>query len=485
MGMHSRVFITALLSCVWACGDILKVDSGALEVAPNELLFPPPAPGSDSRRLGVELTNTGRGPLIIATIALEENDGNQELALVDADDWQQPRTIEPDESDRVFVEWVATDAQADQGRLTITHNSGPPTVVPIRTTDIDPCIRVVSDPPGIEGDGELTVELNQAVAGSFQRVIIEVNGDCIAPLDIQRICLERPGEGRDGDCSGSLGQFVICDDIPDSPVGCAAPEQALPKRLIQGTNYRFSAFFEPPEDNSSTLGADVRIATNATLNSQFKVKLRGTVCVRRQPGDICQGCGDGEIGPGEQCDDGNVNDEDDCRNTCMSATCGDGIVSNGETCDDANQIDTDTCRNDCTAARCGDGVVQTDVEQCDDGNEDNQDACLNTCVIARCGDGVQQTDVEACDDGNAVDTDGCLNNCELAACGDGVVQDGLEECDDANENDTDACRNSCELARCGDGVVQANVEPCDDGNLDDTDACLSTCQIAACGDGFV
>jgi cysteine-rich repeat protein len=45
-------------------------------------------------------------------------------------------------------------------------------------------------------------------------------------------------------------------------------------------------------------------------------------------------CGDGFLGTGEQCDDGNNDDNDECTNSCQFAMCGDGIVHNGvEECD--------------------------------------------------------------------------------------------------------------------------------------------------------
>ncbi len=45
-------------------------------------------------------------------------------------------------------------------------------------------------------------------------------------------------------------------------------------------------------------------------------------------------CGDRNVDPGEECDDGNLDNTDDCIN-CKLATCGDGYVSTtkGETCD--------------------------------------------------------------------------------------------------------------------------------------------------------
>lgn len=86
-------------------------------------------------------------------------------------------------------------------------------------------------------------------------------------------------------------------------------------------------------------------------------------------------CGDGEVGPGEQCDDG---------------------------------IETKLCDKDCSLQQCGDGYVNnTAVEQCDDGNALNTDSCRNACRLAVCGDGYVWIGEEECDDGNDVAGDGC------------------------------------------------------------------------------
>jgi cysteine-rich repeat protein len=195
-------------------------------------------------------------------------------------------------------------------------------------------------------------------------------------------------------------------------------------------------------------------------------------------------CGDGELDPGEECDDGNTVDEDACTASCHKARCGDGIVHEGvEECDDGNDIAFDACTTDCRLPRCGDGILQAG-EECDDGNADPGDACTNSCMLARCGDGIVRTGVEACDDGNDVNDDGCTNDCALPSCGDGIVQPG-EQCDDGNMSNADDCLNTCLAASCGDGFVQRGVEACDDGDRDDNDACLSDCTPARCGDGVV
>ena len=218
-------------------------------------------------------------------------------------------------------------------------------------------------------------------------------------------------------------------------------------------------------------------------------------------------CGDGVQQAGEACDDGNRNPLDACDAQCRSARCGDGVVLEGvaegepgyEECDDGNEVETDGCLSSCRRASCGDGVVHDGVEACDDANLAEDDACRSDCTVARCGDGVRRTDLtedmpgyEACDDGNDVETDDCLTTCVYFRCGDGFRHTLYEACDDGNDVETDACHTNCAAAICGDGIRRQDIAPgepgyesCDDGNLDEVDGCLSTCQSARCGDGFV
>ena len=195
-------------------------------------------------------------------------------------------------------------------------------------------------------------------------------------------------------------------------------------------------------------------------------------------------CGNGVVEQQEQCDDGNENDYDSCRNDCTirEPRCGDGILQNGEQCDDGNTVNGDGCTNSCELPQCGDGYVQQG-EQCDDGNTVNGDGCTNSCELPQCGDGYVQQG-EQCDDGNTVNGDGCTNQCTLPQCGDGYVQQG-EQCDDGNTVNTDACTNSCQNAFCGDGKVRTGVEQCDDGNTYNNDGCTNQCELPQCGDGYV
>ncbi len=149
-------------------------------------------------------------------------------------------------------------------------------------------------------------------------------------------------------------------------------------------------------------------------------------------GSTADGGSGGTTGPGETSD---------------AAVCGDSVVDEGEDCDDGNLVDDDGCQSDCTITpECGDGVAEGD-EECDDGNEIDNDACTNECTIQEgpvCGDGVVE-DEEKCDDGNNEPGDGCEPDCvpsEPGVCGDGVLGFG-ELCDDGNDVNNDGCQNDC------------------------------------------
>jgi cysteine-rich repeat protein len=163
--------------------------------------------------------------------------------------------------------------------------------------------------------------------------------------------------------------------------------------------------------------------------------------------------------------------------TAEEPACGNGELEPGEQCDDGNAVDGDGCEADCAftpVELCGNGMLD-EGEECDDGNGDDTDACTSTCKNAVCGDGLVQEGVEACDDGNPVDTDDCLSSCEAATCGDGLVHESVELCDNGRDNDDDAydgCTTQCEPGpRCGDSQVRAPEEECDDGTPGGDDLC--------------
>ena len=179
-------------------------------------------------------------------------------------------------------------------------------------------------------------------------------------------------------------------------------------------------------------------------------------------------CGDGVIHTGvEGCDEGRANSNEvgaACRLNCQVPGCGDGVVEFEEECDDGNLVNDDGCTNQCTQPRCGDAIAQLG-EECDDGNVLDSDACLTGCVNARCGDGVLQIGVERCDDGplnGSADCEYGLMSCvrcsdecvpvngESRFCGDLILDsmDGEEcenvpNCEDCQVFEGGLCADDC------------------------------------------
>lgn len=159
-------------------------------------------------------------------------------------------------------------------------------------------------------------------------------------------------------------------------------------------------------------------------------------------------CGDGDVGPEEECDEGSKNgDSQACKADCTFNVCGDGDVGPGEGCDDGNSSDDDACLSTCQVASCGDKFVQLGIEQCDEGTENGPGkACKANCTFNLCGDGDVGPD-EECDLAGENNNSGeCTLACQKAACGDGFLQ-GDEECDDGNLPG-EMCSNECRKGEC-------------------------------------
>jgi cysteine-rich repeat protein len=114
-------------------------------------------------------------------------------------------------------------------------------------------------------------------------------------------------------------------------------------------------------------------------------------------------------------------------NGAPAVVCGDGVVGGGETCDDGNDVGSDGCSSGCVRERgyacetpgaectpnCNDGVL-VDAEVCDPSVSEYYGYCASDCsmITGSCGDGTVQSS-EVCDDTNGQSTDGC-NVCHAA-----------------------------------------------------------------------
>ena len=74
-------------------------------------------------------------------------------------------------------------------------------------------------------------------------------------------------------------------------------------------------------------------------------------------------CGDGvvrtdlaEDDAGLKRDDGDEDETNGCKNDCTPRVCGDGVVGLGEGCDDGNDDPDDDC-DGCRPKICGDGIL--------------------------------------------------------------------------------------------------------------------------------
>ncbi len=218
-----------------------------------------------------------------------------------------------------------------------------------------------------------------------------------------------------------------------------------------------------------------------------------------------EGCGNGIIDDGEQCDPGSeTEDSEACAPNCTMRGCGNGYTDQvgefNEVCDDGNNVSEDGCSADCLSDEtCGNGIVDSSKgEVCDDGNGTSGDGCSSTCRSrGACGDGyVDWISEEVCDDGNEIGGDGCSADClSNEVCGNGSLDLATgEECDTRGE-DTYFCNGltvgplACKFGRCGDGYVNlAAGEECEP-NVSENPLCLGlaagvvACKISVCGDG--
>ncbi|MEE2786366.1 MAG: DUF4215 domain-containing protein [Myxococcota bacterium] len=481
----AKWYASAMLLCavigLTACDAITRISTGTLEVSPANVRFANPLTNEPRQTIAIQIKNVGDGNATVTRVTLTEFDSTAELSILDEGDWAQGTLIPANEQRTLTLAWDILDARADQAELVIEYTDGPPLLVPVTTPDIDPVLTIETEPMVIEDGESPTVLLDQAQPGQTQwaRIMLKNNG--FAPVNLETLCFLL----ADGECAirGESGPFRLCDGVINDVELCRTP---MPVEILRpGDQYTASVVFTASARLGLVISIPVLIESNDALAPRSTVRVRAATCVRTIDAPQCGTCGNSKIDGVETCDDGNLENDDGCRNNCTATVCGDGVAEGIEACDDGNRRDDDLCLSDCTLPRCGDGIRQVEREECDDGNDIDHDACRANCQHARCGDGVVHEGVEECDDGNLIETDGCVNQCQLASCGDGLVHAGEEACDDGNDDDTDGCLSDCTLPRCGDGIHQSATEECDDGNDDDTDACLSTCRIATCGDGSV
>lgn len=217
-------------------------------------------------------------------------------------------------------------------------------------------------------------------------------------------------------------------------------------------------------------------------------------------------CGDGSIGPDEECDDGNFDDGDTCTDVCLLPRCGDAVRDAGEACDDGNPSDRDgcsaTCRREYPRAPqpCPDlsGTWHVTNGTSTHGGpwtfRHTAGGALEVVVFSPWSTDLlaSRVTLSGREHRGRIELVGTERfferESEVRLEGSALSCDRLElQPSGANvdaafpplyvlERDTPAY--------CGDGVVDAG-ELCDDGNLQPGDGCSFACTLPVCGDGLV
>lgn len=209
-----------------------------------------------------------------------------------------------------------------------------------------------------------------------------------------------------------------CDPFPADGEGMQSTgTTADPVSLAEGSSDTVQPVTSDSVSSSTLETGETTLepATTDDLTSTNGSTSTGDLTTTEETTEDVHTCGDGAVDPGEQCDDGNDDNEDGCVVGCKVNVCGDGYPGPGEECDSESPFE---CTPVCTIPVCGDGMVAP-WEECDDGNQVSSDACLPGCVAAWCGDDVVWEQNEACDDKNDVDEIECTTNCEVPTCSDG------------------------------------------------------------------
>ena len=146
---------------------------------------------------------------------------------------------------------------------------------------------------------------------------------------------------------------------------------------------------------------------------------------RAAPADTCASAADGTM-----CGTGQI-----CRShVCVDSTCGDGFVGPGEECDDGNTASGDGCETNCRFT-----CLASDATR----NCTPADACAGqgVCSAAHtCTAGTPLPDGTACASGAG---NVCISSvCTSKLCGNGALDPG-EDCDDNNHANLDGCDSAC------------------------------------------
>ena len=376
----------------------------------------------------LQITNAGDEDLLIHSLELVEDDETSELSIINIDDWSEPVLISSGITKSIQVGWHILDTSSDTGSITIDSNAGR-RVIPIRTDAHQSMIMVEVTPQNESDPASLDITLNQVMEINFQRANIQVRSTGNAPLIVTDVCWL-----NDRECQGEQQRgYSVCRNQNATPSNC---EPVVPFPILAPKDETsITVLFDPQRADNQFVGR-LKLSSDASNTPELTINFTSELCIRSPSQMTCGLCGNGEVDldMGEECDDGNLDDMDQCTNHC-----------------------TFTCQgtNSCPTA---------DVDE--DGINDGTDNCLN----------IQNFDQSDCDGdgvGDVCDEDPCPS---IDDDGDGIINDvdNCPEVENPNQEDCDqdGLGNVCDLDECDNEPNQVEIMDVDqDGIADSVDNC--------------
>ena len=307
-----------------ACSSRPDVAPGSLVVTPTPATFRELQRGESEVLQTLFLKNRSDGPLEIQQVELSELDENQEMQIVSIDEWTNV-TLGPNEERSLQVVWRPTDTLVDQGRVEISIVGQLPLAVPITSPEVPSFVEVTTTPEGIAQEASYELSLSGAPLGGRQAAWLNITTASLAGLTLTRLCFL--GESEECELETSSG-FALCAGRVTQPQDCQRPD--VPSVLQAGDRLQATLFFTAQTDSDEIFRTRLLIESNDRDVPQYFVDVSATVCRTDAGSGTCGSCGNRRIDPGEECDDGNRDDLDDCRNDCLIPTCSDPPDSDGD-----------------------------------------------------------------------------------------------------------------------------------------------------------
>lgn len=214
--------------------------------------------------------------------------------------------------------------------------------------------------------------------------------------------------------SGSSSDGALCDQCGESDGFCQG-ELGIPQlRVTADTTL-------PCDGDDVIAGTTVARPCDLTLTCLRKLDSAQRRCfpIAYDPQFRCDGarpdlgelfCGNNELDPGEDCDDGNTVDTDACRNDCTlpptPTTTPDATATAATPTSTGPTTSPTPTPSATTSSSCGNGVIDDVDEECD-GADLDEETCDDLCSAAN--DDLDVTGSLSCLGNCTFTFDGCVN----------------------------------------------------------------------------